>query len=319
MFAEYLTRKNIDWERLLSKPYALAEVANFIAESKQKTRWSVATLRRLKSQLKMVFRLGTGAGGEELLDLVARGLDRSAPQPTRRYNDIWEPDLVITHIRNTLATNESLRDEQLQTKAMTVLMIFTACRLTEISRAEQSEEQQEKDCFTLTTVTKQRQAEIQALCVYKIEDEAVCPVCTLRAWAERRKRLRPPRHFFFNLTTREHIRQAEVSAAFQTLMHAAGVPARFTGYSMKHAVITKLYRLGTPEEQIIHFGRWKPGSTVPRTFYYIAATRAQWPGGGIAAPAPWLQPTEPESEKDASSCGSEPRQSDAASPHGARN
>jgi integrase len=266
----------------------------------------------------MVFRLGTGAGGEELLDLVARGLDRSAPEPTRRYSDIWELDILIAHIRSNLTDNETLRDGELQTKAMLTLMIYTACRLAEISRAEQSETQEEEDCFALTTVTKQKQAVTQALRVYRVQDRAVCPVRTLQAWAERREHLNPPRHFFFNLTTRAHMRQAEVSAAFQRVMRQAGIPARFTGYSVKHAVITKLYRLGTPEEQITHFGRWKPGSTVPRTFYYVGATRPQWPGSGISAPAPWLQPAEPEPEKGASPHGSEPRSSDAALPRRAR-
>jgi hypothetical protein len=76
-FSDYLTRRSIPWEMLLEKPKALAEVGNFIAWAEQSAQWSHATLRMMKGQLKQVFRMGNGTGGEELLDLVARGMDRS--------------------------------------------------------------------------------------------------------------------------------------------------------------------------------------------------------------------------------------------------
>jgi integrase len=241
-------------------------------------------------------------------------MDRSAPQPKRHYDDIWEIDDLIHLIRRTLAEHEALPDEEMQTKAMVSLMIFSACRLSEISRVTVPATQGEEGCFTATTIMKQKQAIIQPLRVYTLSDSAVCPVRALTAWDERRKRLHPPPYFFFNLTTRRHIRQSAVSAAFRGLMQRAGVPERFKGYSIKHAVITKLFRLGMPEEQIISFGRWKPGSTVPRTYYYIASTKPQWPGGQILAPAPWTTGRNRALEKDASPQSSEPRTPDAATP-----
>jgi hypothetical protein len=106
----------------------------------------------------------------------------------------------------------------------------------------------------------------------------------------------------------------DVSAAFRAWMARAGVPDRFRGYSVKHAVITKLFRLGMPEEQIVSFGRWKAGSTVPRTYYYIAANKGEWPGDKIVAPAPWTEHAKESMKKDANPQGSDFRTPDAAVP-----
>jgi site-specific recombinase XerD len=314
-FSEYLTRKGVPWEDLLEKRKALAEVSNFLAWAEQNGQWSRSTLRVMKGQLKQVFRMSPGSGGEELLDLVGRGLDRSAPQPKRHYDDMWEIDDLVNFMREQPA-NERLPDAELQTKAMVLLMIFSACRLSEIARVTAPAVQEEKGCFTATTIMKQKQAMIQPLRVYTLSDGAVCPVRALNAWDERRKRLHPPPYFFFNLTTRHHLRQSDVSAAFRGLMTQAGIPERFGGYSIKHAVITKLFRTGTPDEQIVSFGRWKPGSTVPRTYYYIASNKPQWLGSQILAPAPWPTARNRVFEKDASPQSSEPRTPDAATPQG---
>jgi integrase len=269
----------------------------------------------MKGQLKQIFRMGRGSGGDELLDLVTRGLDRSTPRIKPHYEDMWEIDDLINFIRKSFGTNERLSDANLQTKAMISLMIFSACRLSEISRVTPPGTQPEEDSFLLHTIMKQKQAFIQPLRVYALEDKAVCPVHTLRAWETRRNRLNPPQHvFFFNLRTRRHIKRDEVSAAFRAWMARAGVPDRFKGYSVKHAVITKFFRLGMPEEQIVSFGRWKAGSSVPRTYYFIAASKREWPGGKILAPAPWIEQAEETTEKDANPRSSEPRTPDAAVP-----
>jgi integrase len=198
---------------------------------------------------------------------------------------------------------------------MISLMIFSACRLSEISRVRTPDTQQEEGSFMLHTIMKQKQAFIQPLRVYALPDEAVCPVRTLEAWEERRKVLHPPPIlFFFNLTTQRHIRQMDVSAAFRAWMARAGVRDRFRGYSVKHAVITKLFRLGMPEEQIVSFGRWKAGSTVPRTYYYIAANKGEWPGDRIMTPAPWTEHAKESMKKDANPQGSDHTTPDAAAP-----
>jgi site-specific recombinase XerD len=314
-FAEHIAGKGFPQEKLLSKPDALAEVGNFIAEAQRGSRWSEATLRVMKGQLKQIFRMGKGTGGEELLDLVARGLDRSAPRAKPHYDDMWEIDDLIDMIRKSFGVNTRLSDAELQTKAMILLMIYSACRLAEISRVTPPDTQPEKDSFVAHTIMKQKQAFIQPLRVYALPDWKVCPVRALKAWSVRRQRLHPPQHvFFFNLRTHRHVKQTAVSTAFRAWMTRAKVPDRFKGYSVKHAVITKLFRLGVPEEQIISFGRWKAGSSVPRTYYYIAATKREWPGGKILAPAPWTEQAKGTSEKDANPRSSEPRTPDAAEP-----
>jgi integrase len=88
---------------------------------------------------------------------------------------------------------------------------------------------------------------------------------------------------FVDLTT-NYIR-----AAFKSIMVAAGVPPHYTPYSIRHAVVTALFRRGASDEEVVAYGRWTPGSRVPRLFYFIHATDGTWIGEKLLEDQPSLQ------------------------------
>jgi hypothetical protein len=64
-------------------------------------------------------------------------------------------------------------------------------------------------------------------------------------------------------------------------MRAAGVPEHYTAYSVKHAVVTKLFRLGATEEQMNAYGDWAQGSRTARRWYDIATLEKDWLGARL--------------------------------------
>jgi hypothetical protein len=92
----------------------------------------------------------------------------------------------------------------------------------------------------------------------------------------------PPRGFR-DLTTRD------VSTAFKAIMAAAGIPPRYPAYSIRHATVTALFTRGASDEEVAAFGRWAPGSRVPRLFYFIRATDGTWIGKKLLEEQPALK------------------------------
>ena len=86
-----------------------------------------------------------------------------------------------------------------------------------------------------------------------------------------------------------HLTSRDVGIALKALMRAAGIPDRYGPYSIKHAVVTKLFARGASDEQVAGFGHWAPGSRVPRLFYNITGADGQWIGTKLIADRPALQ------------------------------
>jgi integrase len=80
-----------------------------------------------------------------------------------------------------------------------------------------------------------------------------------------------------------------VRTAFKAIMLAAGIPDRYAPYSIRHAVVTALYQRGASDEEVGAYGRWAPGSRVPRLFYFIHATDGSWIGEKLLAEQPSLK------------------------------
>jgi hypothetical protein len=66
-------------------------------------------------------------------------------------------------------------------------------------------------------------------------------------------------------------------------MRKAGVDSSYTAYSIKHAVITKLFRAGASDEQVVEFGRWARNSNTPKKWYNIQCLEEEWLGTRLLA------------------------------------
>jgi hypothetical protein len=161
-------------------------------------------------------------------------------------------------------------------------MVFSACRLAELARMERPPQPSpEAGSIVLSAVTKQKQAELQGFIMRRASIQAICPVITLHAWLTRTETARSEL-LFCHRDGRALTVQA-ICTRFLRVFKAAGIPGHYGAYSLKHAVVTKLYNLGATDEEICAYGHWVPGSRTPRLWYYIPTVESNWLGGKISA------------------------------------
>jgi integrase len=229
--------------------------------------------------------------GQGVLATVARAMGKETPAASRRYDTIWEIDRLFEWIRSHWAENATLPLEELQTKAMILIMVYSACRLAELGRMERPAGYKAGDAtMTLTTTLKQRQDMRQQVTVRRISRKELCAVEAAEWWIARAPPTADTR--LFHQLERTGIEGAEPKAGqplttaqiaprLVKAMRAAGIPPQYTAYSIKPAVVTKLYRMGATDEQVVEYGHWAKGSSTPRKWYNIATVEEEWLGAKL--------------------------------------
>jgi integrase len=174
---------------------------------------------------------------------------------------------------------------------MLLIMIFSACRLAELGRMERPDLPEEPtDSVVLHTVTKQFQESKRNIVIRRLSRPALCPVAALWAWTM----AVPPDgdgRLFHSLTgdspermaptTRKELTTPAICTQFLAVMAEAGIPSHYKAYSVKHAVVTKLFRMGATEEQVNAYGGWAMGSSTARRWYNIATLEEDWLGAKL--------------------------------------
>jgi integrase len=226
-----------------------------------------------------------------LLGLISRALGKEAPAASRRYDTIWEIDLLLSWLRQRWSNNSALRDEDLQTKAMMLVMIFSACRLAELARMERpSGTEGGQPALVLRTVTKQFQEAKRRIVIRRLSSPILCPVAAVYAWLERSATGEQSKLFYsfrsdaeghMLPTTKQQLSVNQICMQFLRTMQSAGIPSHFTAYSVKHAVVTRLFRMGATEEQVNAYGGWAQGSRTARRWYDIATLEQDWLGARL--------------------------------------
>jgi hypothetical protein len=222
--------------------------------------------------------------------VVARALRKTEPQPTRRYHTMWDLDVLLHKLRKDYGDNDRLSDGELQTKTMMLIMICSACRLAGLARIELPIPTEVTDStIWLRTVTKQKATVRETVVIRVVTETSLCPVRTTRAWLPRRASLGPGKLFLPSVWHEKHVqtgdmlKASDIAEKFKAMLRCAGIATTYSAYSIKHAVITKLFRAGATDAQVVDFGRWAKDSKTPRTWYNIETLEKDWLGTLVVA------------------------------------
>jgi site-specific recombinase XerD len=275
---EYLQRQNTEEMSLTDRDRAQWILADFLADSMR--RYSGAVALEMNGQLNRVVALFDPQSEHSIAKIVARAARRRLPRRVRRYDTIWDLDQLLTWMQQNWAENALLSRDDLMTKTMMLVMIFCACRLAELARMEWPETTgAEEQSLVLRAITKQKQTTLQDFVMRRATLEAICPVSTLHAWM--RKAAGGKTALLFHQGGGQALTREVISHRFVKVFAAAGILSHYTAYSLKHAVVTKLYNLGATDEEVCAYGHWAPGSRTPRQWYYIPVVDRNWLGAKI--------------------------------------
>jgi site-specific recombinase XerD len=281
---DWLCHSHTTEDQILDRNSANFVVANFITSLGDTLSDTVKA--SMLSHLRRILLLLHSETTQGVLATLAQALSRSTPTTSRRYDTIWDIDQLLNWIR-AWKDNESLSLEELRTKTMLLIMIFSACRLAELGRMRRPTVP--GGTFTslaLPTILKQKQAEKTQIVIRRVSQPNLCPVAAVLAWLQRSPDA--PDGFLFHCLTRigsgdcvtlhRVMSTADIAPELVGALRAAGIEHPYTAYSVKHAVVTKLYLLGATDEQVVAYGHWARGSLTPRKWYNIATLESEWLG-----------------------------------------
>jgi hypothetical protein len=166
-------------------------------------------------------------------------------------------------------------------------MIFSACRLAELGRMRRPTVTGETlTSLALPTILKQKQAEKTQIIIRRVSQPNLCPVAAVMAWLSRTPAAADGLLFHFpyrmpgsdTVAFTRPMTTGDIAPNLITALRAAGIEYPYTAYSIKHAVVTKLYLLGATDEQVVAYGHWAKGSLTPRKWYNIATLESEWLG-----------------------------------------
>jgi integrase len=245
-------------------------------------------MHSMMGHLNQVIQIFDYRSGNALLKVMGRAIRRRTPTPSRRYDTIWDINTLLEWIQRNWSDNDGLPLSDLLCKSMLIVMIFSACRLAELGRMERpSDPEVQEDTIILKTITKQRQDTKQQIIMRRITLAALCPVETVQAWLRRTSPQDHGRLFFLvqdriqtgsQPATGRELKSVDICSRFLRIMRSADIPSHYTAYSIKHAVVTRLFQLGATDEQIGAYGHWAPGSRTAQRWYNIATLDKDWLG-----------------------------------------
>jgi hypothetical protein len=257
---------------------ARVTVANFQAFCVGEGRKSIDALLTHSNVLIDTF----NPNGTKLQALVARAIHRKNPKKGRRCRTMWDIRTLLDHIRGKYGDNKSLSGASLLKKTLAVTMIFSACRLSELSRMTVDPKEVTTTRLRVNIKVKTALDTEDTVMFYPVDEAAICPHAALSEWLGRSD---AHQTLFVHPETKRPMTATAVAAVLRELMIEAGISGEYGPYSIKHAVVTYLFDHGAGETQINEFGRWSIASRVASAYYRVATPRRGWLGYKLAEAA----------------------------------
>jgi hypothetical protein len=182
-----MVRASRERQELLESPNVMACVASFLTDSEAKSLLGATGMRQAAGRLGRILELVNPHSEHNLVAQLARGMARLSPSAAKVRDSIFDIDVLLTHLADAYSDNDALSREDLRTKTMMLVMIFSACRPAELARMElPPSEDVRREEVRLRTITKQRGGALVSVVVRRISEPAICPVAAVQAWLQRR-------------------------------------------------------------------------------------------------------------------------------------
>jgi hypothetical protein len=179
-----MTTAKVKEELMLAADTAQIQVANFVVALEGELKPTV--IRAMLGHMRRILALLSTDQDKGVLTAVAKALGRDLPTPSRRYDTIWDIDRLFAWMTTHWTDNATMPLEDLQTKAMLLTMIFSACRLAELGRMQRPDTYSaDAPSLTFTTILKQQQTLTQQIIIRRIRRAELCPVRAAIVWLQR--------------------------------------------------------------------------------------------------------------------------------------
>jgi hypothetical protein len=232
-------------------------------------------------------------------------------KPSRKYKFIWDLTTLLDHIRLSPPIVDQTMDELIP-RVVALLMIFTLARPIEIFRMIPSSLSYSDNRTQVSILTHRKTdagAATSALSLLRLPENSICPVRYLeelfsRARTYASRNIHSPRSAGYAASAVDSIitlwrwdngrvisSVSSLCTVTRKLMTAAGIPKNYTAYTIRHATITKSYRIvGDPLEVNVFTGHSERSNTSAK-HYLLQADN--WLGFRLATAPAYANPLVP--------------------------
>jgi integrase len=210
---------------------------------------------------------------------LLRAVRRDRPKAKKKFDHIWNLPDLLKHIVQKWPDDNKLDAFSLLTKTLALTMIYTGCRLKDLTTMKLKQESILEDTLVVDMQVKTRLEEWWPVEIKATGQDGQCPYHTIARWFGRRAH--PDNLLFVEPGSSKPLTSTQIATLLQTLLRDAGIHG-YTAYSIKHAVVTFLFSRGVDERRVNEFGRWSATSRVADRHYRIGRSRDAWLGYIIA-------------------------------------
>ncbi|KAH7819663.1 uncharacterized protein MONOS_16698 [Monocercomonoides exilis] len=218
---------------------------------------SVIQMVRAAVSFYSVLAFNTALGDIAIIRILFRAFRRNDTSRKKMAPEIWNPNVLLKYFTE-LGPNNKLSFKTLTMKVITLTMLFSACRFTELERVNMENSRFEEEGVYLDTVLKTSHTRSEIAVPFLHDLPLICPASAIKDLYFLVKQKQNSNKLLLNTTTFEPLTASGIRKLAKEAMKLAGVPQRFKPYSLKAATLSTLTMAGIPPSQIAKFARLSP-------------------------------------------------------------
>ncbi|KAH7818386.1 uncharacterized protein MONOS_8093 [Monocercomonoides exilis] len=246
---------------------------------------SVIQMERAAVSFYSVLAFNSALGDIAIIRILFRAFRRNDISRKKMAPEIWNPDVLLKYFTE-LGPNNKLSFKTLTMKVITLTMLFSACRFTELERVNMENSRFEEEGVYLDTVLKTSHTRSEIAVPFLPDLPLICPASAIKDLYFLVKQKQNSNKLLLNTTTFEPLTASGIRKLAKEAMKLTGVPQRFKLYSLKAATLSTLTMAGIPPLQIAKFARLSPKTNTPAKHYFrtnLASSMAQEIAGTMKA------------------------------------
>ncbi|KAH7823999.1 uncharacterized protein MONOS_7958 [Monocercomonoides exilis] len=228
---------------------------------------SVIQMVRAAVSFYSVLAFNTALGDIAIIRILFRAFRRNDTSRKKMAPEIWNPNILLKYFTE-LGPNNKLSFKTLTMKVITLTMLFSACRFTELERVNMENSRFEEEGVYLDTVLKTSHTRSEIAVPFLPDLPLICPASAIKDLYFLVKQKQNSNKLLLNTTTFEPLTASGIRKLAKEAMKLAGVPQRFKPYSLKAATLSTLTMSGIPPSQIAKFARLSPKTNTLVKHYF---------------------------------------------------
>ncbi|KAA6382450.1 MAG: hypothetical protein EZS28_022022, partial [Streblomastix strix] len=190
--------------------------------------------------------------------------------PKAKYPTTWNLQILFDYIQTTKFS----KIEEKQQVAMALVVAFSAARMTELVLMKISEMQIMRNQISVKTQTSKGKNKIDHTITFKQRTGLICPVRALRVWLDERRSLKlQSDSLWWNFSKNNTPTADNCKHMLTEIIRKAGVPEKYSGPTIRHAMMTKLRACGATQAEVNAYTRHSVTFNVVDAYYFRPVER----------------------------------------------